>query len=461
MLEAATFMADTRSGQRVTIVGAGLAGALLATRLGQAGFSVSVYESRPDPRGKELAAGRSINLAISARGFHALGQIGLTEKILELSTPMRGRMMHSIVGQLKFQPYSAHAGDVIHSVSRAELNMALIAAADAVGNVEFHFSHKCVGTDFERGSATFVDQQSDRNVECEPGLVIGCDGAYSAVRKKMQRLDRFDYSQTYLKHGYKELCIPALPGGKHAIEPNALHIWPRQSFMMIALPNLDGSFTCTLFLAFDSKSGPAFSKLTDKGQVNAFFEAQFPDAKKIMPTLIEDFFENPTGSLVTVRCAPWHYEDKVALVGDACHAVVPFYGQGANAAFGDCAMLGDLLIEQANQGQTTLANTLEKYFVNRKIHTDTLADLAVENFVEMRDHTGSQLFLMKKKLEQTLHKLFPKSFLPLYSMVSFSCIPYRDAVERARRQWKTVQAAALAATVVVITLIVWAVISCS
>ncbi|GJM26739.1 MAG: kynurenine 3-monooxygenase [Phycisphaerae bacterium] len=451
-------MADVQTGQHVTIVGAGLAGALLATRLGQAGFNVNVYESRSDPRGKDLVAGRSINLAISARGFHALGQIGLTETILELSTPMRGRMMHSVDGQLQFQPYSAHSEDVIHSVSRAELNMALIAAADRVPNVEFHFDHKCVDTDLDRGSASFFDRLSQKTVHSQDGLVIGCDGAYSAVRKRMQRLDRFDYSQSYLKHGYKELCIPAKPDGTHALEPNALHIWPRQSFMMIALPNLDGSFTCTLFLAFESENGPAFSKLGDEAQVNAFFDAQFPDAKKIMPTLIDDFFENPTSALVTVRCGPWFYEDKVTLVGDACHAVVPFYGQGANAAFGDCTALGDLMIEQSANGRSTSAATLREYFDRRKIHTDTLADLAVLNFVEMRDHTGSQLFLMKKKLEQTLHRLFPKSFLPLYSMVSFSCVPYHDAVQRAKRQWRFVRRVALVTIVAVIALVVWIVI---
>jgi kynurenine 3-monooxygenase len=452
-------MAEGQSGQIVTIVGAGLAGALLATRLGQAGFNVGVYESRPDPRGKVLVAGRSINLAISARGFHALGQIGLTEKIMALSTPMRGRMMHSIEGNLHFQPYSAHSGDVIHSVSRAGLNMALIAAADAVPNVEFHFDHKCVGTDLDHGSASFIDRNSDKKVLSKNGLVIGCDGAYSAVRKRMQRLDRFDYSQTYLRHGYKELCIPALPDGTHALEPNALHIWPRQSFMMIALPNLDGSFTCTLFLAFESDRGPAFSKLGDKDQVHAFFSAQFPDATKIMPTLIEDFFENPTGSLVTIRCAPWFFENKVALVGDACHAVVPFYGQGANAAFGDCAMLGDLLIEQSIKGQLINAGVLQEYFGRRKVHTDTLADLAVANFIEMRDHTGSRLFLWKKKLEQTLHRFFPNSFLPLYSMVSFSCIPYHEALQRAQRQWRFVRRVALAGAIAVITLLAWVVIS--
>ncbi len=448
-------MADTRTGQRVTIVGAGLAGALLATRLGKAGFNVSVYESRPDPRGKDLVAGKSINLALSARGFHALGQIGLTERIMELSTPMRGRMMHSVEGELHFQPYSAHADDVIHSVSRGELNMALIAASDEVENVEFNFGHKCVGTDFDNGVASFIDQTNDRKVKSRSGLVIGCDGAYSAVRKKMQRLARFDYSQEYLRHGYKELCIPANPDGTHALEPNALHIWPRQSYMMIALPNLDGSFTCTLFLAYESERGPSLSKLGNEEQVNAFFEEQFADAKKIMPTLVEDFFSNPTGSLVTIRCAPWYHENKVAILGDAAHAVVPFYGQGANAAFGDCAMLGDLLIAQADRGNDISTDTLWEYFERRKVHTDTLADLAVANFVEMRDHTGSKLFLLKKKLEQTLHRLFPKAFLPLYSMVSFSCIPYRDALDRANRQWRFVRRFALAAAGAVITLIIW------
>ncbi|NOX58975.1 MAG: FAD-dependent monooxygenase [Planctomycetes bacterium] len=443
-------MAGKREENKITIVGAGLAGALLAARLGQAGFEVDVYEARSDPRGKNHVAGKSINLAISTRGFHALGQVGLADDVMSIATPMRGRMMHSTAGQLQFQAYGVGKDDVIQSVSRSALNMMLIKKADATSNVRFHFSHKCVGADLENGGCEFVVEDKGETVHVEGGLTIGCDGAFSAVRRSMQRLNRFDFSQTYLKHGYKELCIPPAENGTHALEPNALHIWPRRSFMMIALPNEDGSFTCTLFLGFEDKQGPSFSSLTDAERVRAFFERQFPDAVPLMPTLIEDFFDNPTGSLVTVRSAPWYYEDKFALVGDACHAVVPFYGQGANAAFGDCAALGDLLTEDSN---SDVGRLLEEYFDRRKIHIDTLADLAISNFVEMRDHTGSQLFLWKKRLERTLHRLFPKAFLPLYSMVTFSRTPYKEAVDRAARQWRFVRRFAQTVGVVVVILI--------
>lgn len=427
-------MSDTPDNRQVTIVGAGLAGALMAARLGQFGFEVRLYEARSDPRGRELAGGRSINLAISTRGLEALAQVGLADDILRIALPMSGRMIHSPGGALTFQPYGVREQDVLNSVSRGGLNLMLIEAAARHSNVRLCFDHKCTGIDLTDGGVLFKESGAERPQSAKHGFVIGADGAFSAVRRSMQRLDRFNFSQSYLDHGYKELAIPPGPNGGHRMANNALHIWPRRSFMMIALPNVDGSFTCTLFFPFE---GPrSFASLRTDDDVRLFFESEFPDALALMPTLVEDFNANPTSSLVTVRCSPWHWQDRAVLLGDACHAVVPFYGQGANAAFEDCTVLGDLLADQGSDVETAF----KRYYQARKCHVDTLADLALHNFIEMRDRTGSRLFLMKKKLEKGLHQAFPTWFVPLYSMVTFSRMGYLDAVLRARRQWAVVAA---------------------
>jgi len=415
----------------VSIVGAGLAGTLIGTALANAGHRVDIYERRSDPRGGGAAAGRSINLAISLRGLHALRQIGLEKDILDVAVPMRGRMIHAGSGETLFQPYGVDEGDAINSVSRLGLNIALIHAALRRDNLRIHFDHRCVNVDldaakvdYERPDGSIVQVQSD--------WIVSADGAFSPVRGQMQKLDRFEYSQSYLEHGYKELIIPAGPGGVFMMEKNALHIWPRQSYMMIALPNRDGSFTCTLFWPFDGPNG--FSSLRTDDDIRGYFRSHFPDAVPLMPTLVEDYQRNPVGSLVTVRCGPWNYKDKAVLLGDAAHAVVPFYGQGANAAFEDCVVLAECLA--ARPGDRAAA--LNEFFHRRKEHADTLANLAIGNFVEMRDKTGSRLFLLRKKSEKVLHKLFPKWYLPLYGMVSFSRTPYADAVRRAALQDRVV-----------------------
>jgi kynurenine 3-monooxygenase len=427
-------MAESK--KSITIVGAGLGGALMAVFLGRAGHRVRVYDRRADPRKGGLGRGRSINLAISTRGLAALERVGLDKKLLEVAVPMRGRMVHAIDGGLTFQAYGHEAHHVIHSVSRGGLNRLLVEAAEAMPNVEVRFGQRCVGVDLEHATSLFADIETGTKNPVAGDLLIGADGAFSEVRLAMQQTDRFEYAQSYLEHGYKELTIPAADGGGFRMDRNALHIWPRGGFMMIALPNVDGSYTCTCFWPFAGAN--SFSALATRDEVRAYFSKTFPDAVPLMPSLEEDFLLNAVGSLVTVRCAPWRFKDRVVLLGDAAHAVVPFYGQGANAGFEDCIVLDECLREFPGD----VAEALDTYQRRRKRHADALADLAIANFFEMRDKTASKTFLFGKKVEKALAKLLPGRFVPLYYMVSFSRTPYADAVHRARTQWRAVFAVA-------------------
>jgi len=413
----------------------------MAVLLGRRGHRVHVYERRPDPRQGAAGRGRSINLAISTRGLAGLERAGLMRELLDVAIPMRGRMVHAPDGTLAFQPYGHEAHHVIHSVSRAGLNRLLVEAAEAMPHVTVAFGKRCVDVDLAAGRCTFDDGTS-----AEADLVVGADGAYSEVRLALQKSDRFDYRQDYLEFGYKELAIPAR-GEEFAMEPHALHIWPRGGFMMIALPNVDRSFTCTCFWPFDGPN--SFSALATGPEVRAFFERVFPDAVPLMPALEEDFLLNPIGSLVTVRCAPWRFRDRAVLLGDAAHAIVPFYGQGANAAFEDCIVLDECLAAKPDDVAAALAD----YEARRKVHADAVADLALANFVEMRDKTASKMFLLGKKLEKVLARLFPGRFVPLYYMVSFSRTPYADAVRRAALQWRILRWAAAAGAVVLVALV--------
>ena len=411
---------------RIAIVGAGLAGGLLACLLAEAGYEVSVYERRPDPRAKGFVGGRSINLALSARGIHALQRAGLADAVLADAIPMRGRMIHSPAGRLSFQPYSKNPTDAINSVSRGGLNLALVRGAERYDNVHYHFEHPCVEVDLDR-PVVRLETADGRTIAVETDVVIGCDGAFSVVRGQMQREDRFSYSQTYLEHGYKELTIPATAAGEYALEPNALHIWPRGGFMMIALPNPDRSFTCTLFWPFAGTN--SFAAVQTDQDVRRFFETHFPDAVGLMPSLADDYQRNPVGSLVTVRCAPWFHGDTVVLVGDAAHAIVPFYGQGINAGFEGCVALADCL----RDSPTDRRAAFEAYFRRRKVNTDAIAEMAIANFFEMRDRVASLAFRLKKKTQRVLHRLLPGLFTPLYNMVTFTRIPYAEARRRAER----------------------------
>ncbi len=412
--------------KHVIIIGAGLAGSLLACYLAQDGYSVSVYERRSDPRRAGYAGGRSINLALSVRGITGLAGAGLDTLVMrDEAIRMPGRMIHPLAGGGPvYQPYSHDANDAINSVSRGGLNIALLNAASAYKNIAFFFDHTCLDIDIDTPSATFAT--TGGTVTAKASLILGADGAFSPVRGRLQKTDRFEYSQTYLQHGYKELHIPATAGGEYAMEPHALHIWPRGGSMMIALPNRDKSFTCTLFWPFRGEH--SFANLQTREQVMSFFSQQYSDAVPLMPTLADDYAKNPTSSLVTVRCWPWQYNGKVCVLGDSAHAIVPFYGQGMNAAFEDCLALATCLREH----KTDRVAALEAFEAQRKPNADAIADMALANFIEMRDKVGQPAFLYRKKIEQTIHAAFPDKVTPQYNLVSFSTVPYATAQQRGR-----------------------------
>jgi kynurenine 3-monooxygenase len=434
---------------KFVLIGSGLAGGLLAAYLGRRGYDVDLYERRADPREGNIVGGRSINLAISTRGIHALQQIDIADAALRYAIPMRGRMIHNKSGALHFAPYDVDPKKCINSIGRASLNTTVIEAAQRYPNMRVHFNHTC--TDVDLNEAVAHLEIENCQVTARGDAVIGVDGAFSAVRASMQqKIANFQYNESYLAHGYKELTIPPAPDGSWRIEKNALHIWPRKSFMMIALPNPDGSFTCTLFWEFEGPRSFATTKTDD--DVRRFFGEEFPDAVSLMPTLLEDFKNNPTGSLVTIRCAPWYYRDRVCLLGDAAHAVVPFYGQGMNAAFEDCIVLDECLDKFPNNRERAFA----EYFERRKENADALADLAIGNFIEMRDKTASRTFRTKKKLDHLLEAALPGVYLPLYTMVTFTRIPYSAAARRARLQDRILYTAL--ATLVLMTILALAVL---
>jgi kynurenine 3-monooxygenase len=468
-VEALQGLDDMADQPEFTIVGAGLAGALLACHLGKAGRRVDVYERRPDPRGHEQERGRSINLALSVRGIEALRAVGLADEVLKNAIPMRGRMIHSPAGKLAFQPYGKDPSQAINSVSRAGLNLTLINAAARFEGVRLFFDKKCTGIDLDSATLELVDTATSTasKVACE--TVISADGAYSTVRGQLQKRDRFNYRQDYESHGYKELTIPSAANGGFALEKHALHIWPRHSFMMIALPNLDGSFTCTLFWPYEGPN--SFAAVQSEADLLRFFEQHFSDALPLMPALAHDFFANPVGPLVTIRCSPWHMDGRVLLLGDAAHAVVPFLGQGMNAAFEDCTLLDRCLAAHPPEGGAAggtppayatrnladRAAAFRDYEAQRKPHTDALAEMCVDNFLEMRDRVSSPLFRLGKKLGILLHRLFPRWYIPLYTLITFTTTPYAAARRRARSQDRVVRAtlATLAVVLAVVLYLVW------
>ena len=408
---------------KITLIGAGLNGPLLAILLMQRGFAVEIYERRPDMRRVRMSAGRSINLALSTRGIHALQQAGLWERMRNIIIPMKGRMMHSVAGALTFQPYGQNEAEVINSISRLELNIALINAAEEQG-ATIHFNRRCTGYDWKTGAIRLRDEETGKETALEAEVVIGCDGSASSIRAEMLRMNRFNFSQQYLDYGYKELTIPAGPQGEHLLETHALHIWPRGNHMLIALPNIDGTFACILFLPFEGAD--SFAGLTTPAQVGQFFASRFPDAVPLMPQLAENYFANPTGAMVTIKCSPWHVEGKALLLGDAVHAIVPFFGQGLNCGFEDCSCLVELLDRDGADWPRIFA----KFENERKVNTDAIADMAIENFTEMRDRVADSRFLFRKKVELALEQRYPQLFVPKYAMVTFHRIPYSVALAR-------------------------------
>ena len=413
--------------QKVTLIGAGLTGPLLALELVKRGFQVEVYERRRDMRSTRMSAGRSINLALSARGIHALTEAGLWSEMQKIVIPMKGRMMHSTTSEMTFQPYGRYESDAINSISRAELNIALVNAAEQ-GGVTIQFQKRCLGVDLKNGLLQLRDEQTGEERSVGINLVIGCDGSSSATRDRMLKRSRFNFSQQYLDYGYKELTIPAAAGRKHALETNALHIWPRGNYMLIALPNVDGTFASILFLPFEGKD--SFEQLSTRAAVGEFFRSSFPDAVPLMPDLADNFFANPVGSMVTIKYSPWHIDGRVLLVGDAAHAIVPFFGQGINCGFEDCTVLLQLLDEHGPDW----GRVFRDFERARKENTDAIADLAIENFVEMRDRVSDSRFLFRKRVELALEEKYPDRFVPKYSMVTFLRVPYVTALRRGQVQ---------------------------
>jgi kynurenine 3-monooxygenase len=411
---------------KVTVIGAGLAGSLLAIYLAKRGIAVDIYEARGDMRHEQVAAGRSINLALSDRGIAALREVGMDEYMLAEAVPMYGRMIHSATGGTKLLPYSGRTGEYINSISRSGLNIALINEAEKFEGVQFHFSHRCIGFDRAAREARFENGSVAAN-----DTLIATDGAGSPVREWMaSQIDGFELSQVFLDHGYKELHIPPAPDGGFLLDKNALHIWPRHQFMMIALPNFDGSFTCTLFLANKDATGPSFEKLVDESSLMDFFNSEFPDVVSLMPTLADDFFHNPTGLLGTIKCWPWSVHGKVLLLGDSAHAMVPFYGQGMNCAFEDVRVLDTLIEKHGTDWQMVYG----EYGEMRKVNADAICDMAQENFFEMRDATADPVFQRKRELETRLEHTFPDYFSK-YSIVTFrEDLPYSVAKERGNAQ---------------------------
>jgi kynurenine 3-monooxygenase len=412
-----------------TIIGAGLAGTLLAILLARRGHGVRIYERLADMRHSRIPAGRSINLALAARGIRALELAGVMEQVMPLLIPMRGRMLHAVDGSLTFVPYGQRDNEVIYSVSRPGLNRILLDAAEQAG-VEIVFRCTAVAADFQHHCMVFRDESSSRLVELPMRRVIGADGAGSLVRRALVSEYEVPYSEDLLKHGYKELTLPPDADGRHRIEKNALHVWPRGGFMLIALPNLDGSFTVTLFLPHHGED--CFASLTDTARVDAFFARHFPDVRSQMPNLAGEFLQHPTGVMGTVRCERWSVEDRLLLIGDAAHAITPFHGQGMNCAFEDCRELVQMLGE-ADDWATSFRNFEQA----RRPQTDAIADMAIENYLEMRDTVRDPKFHLQKALSLELERRFPGRFVPRYSMVMFHDeIPYGLALERGRIQNK-------------------------
>lgn len=410
--------------KKTHVVGGGLVGPLMAIYLARKGFDVALYERRPDMRKTKISAGRSINLALTSRGLKSLEEVGLGEAVMKIAIPMRGRMVHDVQGNTALQPYGQKAHEVIYAVSRGLLNMMLLDAAEAYKNVSIIFDTQCMEYNVKDSALTFAD---GKRVEAD--VVIGADGFGSVIRKAIGG----DVSQSPLEYGYKELVIPPDAQGGFRIEKNALHIWPRKSYMMIGIPNTEGSFTMTLF--YPNEGVGSFADLKTEKDVNEFFKRDFADALPLMPALTEDFFDNPTGALVTIKCKQWHTGGQALLIGDAAHAIVPFFAQGMNSGFEDCRVLNSLI--DGNPDWEGVFNSFEKL---RKPNTDAIADMAVENFTEMRDSVTDPHFLLKKKVGFELEKRWPEKFIPRYSMVIFRPdIPYAEAQRRGAIQDKILE----------------------
>ncbi|MEO0973179.1 MAG: NAD(P)/FAD-dependent oxidoreductase [Pseudomonadota bacterium] len=422
--------------QSISIIGAGLGGALMALLLAKRGFQVDVYERRPDQRRHELSAGRSINLALANRGLAALDRAGLRDEVRALLTTMRGRMLHDLDGTQSLQPYGQREEEVIYSVSRPGLNILLLNAAEQHANVHLHFEHTAETIDFPRESLEVKNLQ-DGTMRRVDGPLIVADGASSRLRRALVEQTRASATEDFLPHDYKELTIPPSPDGGYRLDAGALHIWPRGGFMLIALPNKDGSFTATLFAPREGEH--SFAELASDEEVTGYFQRHFASVVPHLPQLVEEFADNPQGQMVTVHCTPWHWRGFAVMLGDASHAIVPFHGQGMNAAFEDCAaldvLLGEAIDEAGGQiGQLPWADVFSRFELARKPNADAIAQMAVENYVEMRDAVRDPLFHQRKAVAFELERRYPEVFIPRYSMVMFHLLPYAHALARGRCQ---------------------------
>lgn len=430
-------MKKDKQKEHILIIGAGLCGSLLGLRMVQRGYKVTLMEKRPDLREIHQDAGRSINLAFSDRGMKGIKLVGLEEEVKKLCIPMTGRMIHDKEGNTFLSPYSGRDNEYINSISRTDLNIMLLNAADQYDDLQVYFNEKCKDVDLKNATATFENYLTKKQQTITANVVLGADGAGSVVRKSMYLSKEFlfSFSQDYLEHGYKELTFPPAQDNEYRTEKNALHIWPRGRDMIIALPNLDGSFTVTLFI--DYKNAPdSFESLNSPETITEYFNRQFPDAVPMMPELVKDFEENPVGPLGTIKCHPWSAFGKTCLLGDAAHAIVPFYGQGMNASFEDVVVFDETLEKYGDQGWEAVFTAFEK---NRKPDTDAIADLAVDNFHEMKEHTAHPMFQEKRKLETAFEKEFPKEYSSKYSLVTFNDnIGYREAMIKGRAQNKAI-----------------------
>ena len=433
----------SRDEKSVAVVGAGLVGSLQAILMAKRGFHVDLFESRPDMRSHPELGGRSINLALSLRGREALGAAGVEEEVVAMAVPMHGRMIHFLSGKMSAQAYGKK-GQCVYSIDRRKLNELLLNKAEETGKISLHFEHRLTRANLEKNTLFFDAMSSAEGEggekegesvkipkEVKTDFVFGCDGAFSTVRRQMMRYGRLDYSQEYIPHGYKELTMPPNKAGGYALPPNYLHIWPRQEFMMIALPNKDCSFTVTLFMPFDK-----FNSIETEEDLLEFFMNHFSDAVTHIGVefLVKEYFHNPTGSLISVKCRPHCMHNSTLILGDAAHAVVPFYGQGMNAGFEDCLVYHDYLESFDNN----LAKAGAQYSETRWKDAHAIADLSMYNYLEMRSHVTSRFFLFRKYIDNALNRMFPRSFVPLYSMVAFSRIPYHEVVERSSRQTRLV-----------------------
>lgn len=419
--------------KHIYIAGAGLVGSLLSVMLGQRGYRVTILERRNDPRGEQTDSGRSINLALSSRGIHALKQAGLFDDVQPLLIPMKGRMLHFVDGALELMPYGQRPEEVIYSVSRRDLNLLMMSRAEEAEPVNIQFQQSLESVDFDHRRLTVLDIASGKAREDSFEVLIGADGAGSRTRRALMPAVNGTSSSEFLDHDYKELEIPpatqsSLASPVYQVEKNALHIWPRGNYMLIALPNQDGSFTVTLFMP---KQGEAsFEALDDPETLQAFFQEQFPDTIALIPDLVQDYQENPQGRLGTVRCRPWFHSDRAVILGDASHAIVPFHGQGMNSGFEDCSELIRLL----DQHDDDWAKVLPEFDAIRRPNAEAIADMALENYVTMRASVADPKFQLKKELGFELEKRFPTRFVPRYSLVMFHLIPYAEAFARGKVQ---------------------------